>query len=48
MQADGTVTDGVLSIDAERDDIGDATGPLGVTFVLAREIRRGLDLTDSD
>jgi Domain of Unknown Function (DUF1259) len=32
VQAQGTVTDGVLSIDISRDDIGKASGPLGVTF----------------
>jgi hypothetical protein len=32
IQAQGSVTDGVLSIDIARDDIGDVKGPLGVTF----------------
>jgi hypothetical protein len=32
VQAEGTVTDGVLSIDLSRDDIGEVKGPLGVTF----------------
>jgi uncharacterized protein DUF1259 len=32
VQAEGTVTNGVLSIDLSRDDIGDVKGPLGVTF----------------
>jgi hypothetical protein len=32
IQAEGTVTNGVLTIDIARDDIGDVGGPLGVTF----------------
>jgi hypothetical protein len=32
LQAEGQVTDGVLSIDIARDDIGKVKGPLGVTF----------------
>ncbi len=38
VQAQGTVTKGVLSIDIERKDIGDVSGPLGVTFTPAFEI----------
>ncbi len=38
VQAEGTVTKGVLSIDIERKDIGDVAGPLGVTFTPAFEI----------
>jgi uncharacterized protein DUF1259 len=38
VQAQGTVTKGVLSIDIERKDIGDVAGPLGVTFTPAFEI----------
>jgi hypothetical protein len=38
LQAEGTVTSGVLSIDISRDDIGTAKGPLGVTFTSAFEI----------
>jgi uncharacterized protein DUF1259 len=38
VQAQGTVTDGVLSIDIERSDIGDVKGPLGVTFTGSFEI----------
>lgn len=38
VQAQGTVTKGVLSIDIARDDIGDVKGPLGVTFTPAFEI----------
>jgi hypothetical protein len=38
VQAEGTVTDGVLSIDIERQDIGDVAGPLGVTFTPAFEV----------
>jgi hypothetical protein len=38
VQAEGTVTHGVLSIDIEREDIGDVSGPLGVTFTPAFEI----------
>jgi hypothetical protein len=38
VQAEGTVTKGVLSIDIERKDIGDVSGPLGVTFTPAFEI----------
>lgn len=32
LQAEGAVSSGVLSIDVSRDDIGDVTGPDGVTF----------------
>jgi hypothetical protein len=38
VQAQGTVTNGVLSIDIERQDIGDVAGPLGVTFTPAFEV----------
>jgi hypothetical protein len=38
VQAQGTVTNGVLTIDVERQDIGDVAGPLGVTFTPAFEI----------
>jgi Domain of Unknown Function (DUF1259) len=38
VQAEGTVTHGVLSIDIERQDIGDVAGPLGVTFTPAFEV----------
>jgi hypothetical protein len=38
VQAQGTVTNGVLSIDIERQDIGDVAGPLGVEFTPAFEI----------
>jgi hypothetical protein len=38
VQAEGTVTKGVLSIDIERQDIGDVSGPLGVTFTPAFEV----------
>ncbi len=38
VQAEGTVTNGVLSIDIARSDIGDVAGPLGVTFTPSFEI----------
>jgi Domain of Unknown Function (DUF1259) len=38
VQAQGTVTNGVLGIDIEREDIGDVAGPIGVTFTPAFEI----------
>jgi uncharacterized protein DUF1259 len=38
VQAQGTVTNGVLSIEIERKDIGDVSGPRGVTFTPAFEI----------
>jgi hypothetical protein len=38
VQAQGTVTNGVLSIDIERQDIGDVAGPIGVTFTPAFEV----------
>ena len=38
LQADGTVSKGVLGIDISRDDIGTVTGPLGVEFTPAFEI----------
>jgi Domain of Unknown Function (DUF1259) len=38
VEAEGSVTNGVLSIDIERKDIGDVSGPLGVTFTPAIEI----------
>lgn len=38
VEAEGTVTNRVLSIDISRDDIGDVEGPLGVTFTPAFEV----------
>jgi uncharacterized protein DUF1259 len=38
LQATGTVSQGVLAIDVSRDDIGEARGPLGVTFTPAFEL----------
>jgi uncharacterized protein DUF1259 len=38
LQAEGTVSNGVLAIDISRDDIGDVAGPLGVTFTPAFQI----------
>lgn len=38
VQAEGTVSNGVLSIDIERTDIGDVPGPMGVTFTPAFEV----------
>lgn len=38
LQAEGTVSQGVLGIDIDRDDIGDVAGPLGVTFTPAFEL----------
>jgi hypothetical protein len=38
VQAEGSVTSGVLSIDVSRDDIGTVRGPLGVTFTPSFEI----------
>jgi hypothetical protein len=38
LHAKGTVSKGVLSIDIDRDDIGDVRGPLGVTLTPAFEI----------
>jgi uncharacterized protein DUF1259 len=38
VQAEGTVSNGVLSIDLARDDIGEVQGPLGVTFTPAFEV----------
>jgi hypothetical protein len=38
VRAQGTVSNGVLSIDIERSDIGDVKGPLGVTFTSSFEI----------
>lgn len=38
IQAEGTVTSGVLSIDIAREDIGNVQGPLGVTFTPAFQI----------
>ena len=38
LQAEGTVTTGVLSIDIQRTDIGDVQGPMGVTFTPSFEI----------
>jgi Domain of Unknown Function (DUF1259) len=38
VEAEGTVSDGVLSIDISRDDIGDVRGPRGVVFTPAFEV----------
>jgi hypothetical protein len=38
LHAKGKVSKGVLSIDIDRDDIGDVAGPIGVTFTPAFEI----------
>ncbi len=38
LAAQGTVSKGVLQIEISRDDIGDVSGPLGVTFTPAFEI----------
>jgi Domain of Unknown Function (DUF1259) len=38
VRAEGTVTNGVLGIEIERQDIGDVAGPLGVMFTPAFEI----------
>jgi hypothetical protein len=38
VQAQGTLTDGVLSIDIGRDDLGPVKGPLGVTFTGSFEL----------
>jgi Domain of Unknown Function (DUF1259) len=38
VQAEGTVTDGVLSISIDRDDLGNVKGPLGVTFTGSFEL----------
>ena len=38
LQAQGTVSKDVLSIDIERKDIGEVSGPLGVTFTPAFEL----------
>jgi hypothetical protein len=38
LQAQGTVSSGVLSVDISRDDIGEVRGPLGVTFTPAFQI----------
>jgi hypothetical protein len=38
LQSEGTVSDGVLSIDIDRNDIGSVPGPLGVTFSGSFEI----------
>jgi uncharacterized protein DUF1259 len=38
VQAQGTVTSGVLSIDVTRSDIGEVSGPLGVTFTPSFQI----------
>ena len=38
LQAQGTVSKGVLGVDISRDDIGDVSGPLGVTFTPAFEL----------
>ena len=38
LRAQGTVSQGILSIDIGREDIGEVAGPLGVTFTSAFEI----------
>jgi Domain of Unknown Function (DUF1259) len=38
LRSEGTVSDGVLRIDIDRDDIGDVAGPMGVTFSPSFEI----------
>jgi hypothetical protein len=38
LQCEGSVTDDVLVIDVSRDDIGEVSGPLGVTFTPAFEV----------
>jgi hypothetical protein len=38
LQAKGSVSNGVLGIDIDRDDIGDVKGPRGVTFTPAFEV----------
>jgi hypothetical protein len=38
LQAEGTVSQGVLGIEISRDDIGEVAGPLGVTFTPAFEL----------
>jgi hypothetical protein len=38
LQAEGEVSDGVLSVDISRDDIGSVRGPRGVTFTSSFEI----------
>lgn len=38
LQAQGMVTDGVLSVDIEREDMPEVAGPLGVTFTPAFEL----------
>jgi hypothetical protein len=42
LRAEGMVSQGVLSIDIDRDDIGDVQGPLGVTFTPAFEVNGAL------
>jgi hypothetical protein len=42
VQAKGTVSDGVLNIELDRDDIGDVKGPLGVTFTPSFQINGNL------
>ena len=43
LQAEGTVSDGVLSIDIARSDIGKSHGPMGVTFTPSFEINGTLN-----
>lgn len=42
IEAEGSLSHGVLSIDIARDDIGDVQGPLGVTFTPAFEVNGAL------
>jgi hypothetical protein len=48
VQAEGTVTGGVLSIDIARSDIGDVKGPLGVTFTGAFQVDGSLTFQPHD
>src|SRR5579875_2955527 len=38
LQAQGSVSEGVLQIDIDRDDIGEVSGPEGVTFTPSFEV----------
>lgn len=42
VQAEGSVSGGVLNIGLDRDDVGDVQGPLGVTFTPSFEINGNL------
>jgi Domain of Unknown Function (DUF1259) len=42
VQAEGSVSDGVLNIGLDRDDVGDVNGPLGVTFTPSFQINGNL------